>query len=210
MAKKPAPGISAQGPPAADLVLPGVVASARGIGGKANPESFDADPAGLVLLGVIASAHGIRGEVKIKSFTGNPADVGAYGALTAIDGRKLELSRLRAGKDDLVIASVAGVNDRNQAEALRGLKLYIPRARLPAPAPDEYYHADLIGLAAVDAAGAVLGSVKDVLNFGAGDILEIVPPGGGESALYAFKSGTIVSVDLAGMRIVLAPPDEAE
>jgi 16S rRNA processing protein RimM len=159
----------------------------------------------------IGAAHGIRGEVKLWSFTQEPAAVADYGPLETQDGaRRFEIESLRAAKDHFV-ARLAGVETRAAAEALRNLDLYVPRERLPAIAePDTFYHADLVGLAAVTADDSVLGTVKALHNFGAGDIIEIVPAAGGETLMLPFTAEVVPKVDLAARKIVVVPPAASE
>jgi 16S rRNA processing protein RimM len=157
----------------------------------------------------IGAAHGTTGEVRLWPFTGDPASVGRYGALDTADGRGIEIESLRPTKG-FFIARIKGVTDRNGAERLRNVDLFVPRDRLPLPAADEYYHADLIGLAAEDTHGRPLGAVIAVHDFGAGDLLEIVPPGGGETVLLPFTSAVVPKVDIPAGRIVLDPPAEIE
>ena len=159
----------------------------------------------------IGAAHGIRGEVKLWSFTEDPLAVTQYGALETEDGkRRFEIETARPAKDFLV-ARLVGVADRNAAEALRNTDLYVPRDRLPPiDEADTYYHADLVGLAAVDEAGATLGTVTAIHNFGAGDLIEIAPTAGGEPLLVVFNETTVPSVDLKAGRIVVVRPIETE
>src|ERR1700759_3372042 len=132
-----------------------------------------------VCLGQIGAAHGVRGEVRLRSFTTDPASIADYGPLETEDGRPIEIEKLRLAKDHFV-ARLAGIRDRDAASALTNVKLYVPRERLPqSQDPDEFYHADLIGLAAVDQSGRTLGTVVAVHNFGAGDLIEVKPPAGG-------------------------------
>src|SRR6185437_1508075 len=106
-----------------------------------------------------------------------------YGPLETEDGRVLEIEALRPAKDHFV-ARLSGICDRDAASALTNIKLYVPRARLPQTQdPDEFYHADLIGLAAVDPAGQTLGTVVAIYNFGAGDLIEVRPSRGGATEL---------------------------
>src|SRR5262249_13887530 len=149
-------------------------------------------------LGVIVGAKGLRGEVRIKSFTEDPADVAAYGPVSTDDGRKFTLSVTGAAKG-AVIAKVKGVADRNAAEALKGLELYVERSALP-EAEDSYYHADLIGLAAVLATGEKLGEVTAVHNFGGGDMIE-VRRDGGQNELIPFTATAVAAVDLAAGKV---------
>ncbi|MEA3151290.1 MAG: rRNA processing protein RimM, partial [Gammaproteobacteria bacterium] len=126
----------------------------------------------------IGAAHGVRGAVKLWPFTEDPLAVMDYGPLTTKDGaRQFEVTHARPAKDHLV-ATIKGVATREDAERLNGIELYIAREKLPATDEDEYYHADLIGLAAVNAANEPIGRVLAIHNFGAGDIIEIAPPSG--------------------------------
>jgi 16S rRNA processing protein RimM len=167
------------------------------------------DPADKrVCVARIGAAHGTTGEVRLWPFTADPKAVTSYGALTTADGRAIEIASVRPGKGFL-IARIAGVADRNGAERLCNLDLFIPRDRLPPAAADEYYHADLIGLAAHDRDGNALGTVIAVHNFGAGDLLEIAPARG-ETLLLPFTTEVAPEINIAAGRIVLVPPAEIE
>jgi 16S rRNA processing protein RimM len=175
----------------------------------APASALAADPADKrICVARIGAAHGTTGEVRLWSFTADPPAVANYGALTTADGRPMEIASLRSGKGFFIVR-ITGVTDRNGAERLRNLDLFIPRDRLPPPAADEYYHADLIGLAAQDRDGNALGTVIAVHNFGAGDLLEIAPARG-ESLLLPFTADVATEIDVAGGRIVLVPPVEIE
>lgn len=164
--------------------------------------------AARICVAQIGGAHGIRGEVKLKSFTADPMAVKDYGVLTSEDGSAyFTIEALRPAKGHLV-ARFRGVDDRNAAERLANIKLFIPRERLPPPAPDEFYHADLVGLAAVTGDGNELGTVVAIHDFGAGVILELQPPAGGTTTLLPFTEAFVPTIDIAGGRIVVAPPDE--
>ncbi len=169
-----------------------------------------------VLVGVAGAPQGIKGELRIKSYTGEPRDIGAYGPLSTEDGkRSLVIQSLRLLKGDMLVARVEGVNDRDAAAALTNIKLYVERSRLPPPAPDEFYHVDLIGLRAEDEDGAVLGRVKGIENHGAGDIVEIVPAAGGETLLVPFTLAFVPTIDFEAGRVVIAagaliPEDEGD
>jgi 16S rRNA processing protein RimM len=153
----------------------------------------------------LGAAHGVRGEVKLWSFTAEPAAVVDYGPFETEDGRVIEIEAVRPAKD-FFVARLKGVTDRNAVERLRNVELFVPRERLPAPTEaDEFYHADLIGLAVDDAAGTRLGSVVAVHNFGAGDLLEIRPAVGGDTVMLLFTEATVPAIDVAGGRIVVAP-----
>jgi 16S rRNA processing protein RimM len=155
-----------------------------------------------ILLGRIAGAHGIRGEVLIKAFTERPEDIAAYGPLDDGSGRPLTVGVVRVTPKG-VIARIAGVGDRNGAEALKGASLYVDRDRLPTPDDGEFYHADLIGLAAVDPHGRSLGEVVGVYNHGAGDLLELRLAETGKTELVAFTDAFVPEVDLAARRVVV-------
>src|ERR1700744_4005727 len=157
----------------------------------------------------IGAAHGVRGQVKLWTFTEDPFAVKEYGPLSTKDGsRQFEVTHVREAKDHLV-ATLKGVATRNDAERLNGIELYVSRDKLPATEDDEYYHADLIGLAAVTAADEPLGRVVAVHNFGAGDIIEIAPPRG-PTLLLAFTNAVVPTVDLAAGRVVIELPQEIE
>jgi 16S rRNA processing protein RimM len=161
-----------------------------------------------VCVGRIGAAHGVRGEVKLKSFTADPAAIARYGALETEDGaRSIRIEALRLTKD-FFVARLAGVKDRDAAERLRNLELYVPRSRLPPTEDDEFYHADLIGLAAVTCDGTTVGTVVAFHNFGAGDLLELRPTEGSATVLLPFNATTVPTVDIAGGRIVVDPPVE--
>lgn len=163
---------------------------------------------GRVCLGVVGAPHGVRGEVRIKSFTDMPAAIAHYGALEDERGeRRFTLSVVGSAKGDgMVIVKLSGIADRDRAEALRGLRLYAPRTVLPATAEDEFYHADLVGLAAQLADGSALGAVIAVHDFGAGDVIEIGRDEG-QPVLVPFTRAAVPVVDIAGGKVVIDPPD---
>ncbi|KJC61366.1 ribosome maturation factor RimM [Bradyrhizobium sp. LTSPM299] len=157
----------------------------------------------------IGAAHGVRGAVRLWTFTEDPLAVKDYGPLTTKDGaRQFEVTHARQAKDHLV-ATLKGVATREDAERLNGIELYIPRDRLPQTDDDEYYHADLIGLAAVTTTDQPLGKVIAIHNFGAGNIIEIAPPQGA-TMLLPFTNAVVPSVDLAGGRVVIELPQEVD
>jgi 16S rRNA processing protein RimM len=157
---------------------------------------------GRILLGHIAGAHGVRGEVLVKAYTQRPEDIGAYRPLDDGAGRTFEIRVVRVTAKG-VVARIAGVCDRNGAEALKGVSLYIDRERLPTPQEGEFYHADLIGLAAVDPEGRPVGEVVALYNHGAGDILEVRLAESGKTELVAFTDAFVPEVDLTGRRVVV-------
>ena len=169
-----------------------------------------AAPAGRVCVGAVVGAHGVRGDVRIKSFTQQPEDIAAYGPLENETGDKIFTLSLHRRSRGLLIGSLEGVRDRDQAEALRGVRLYVDRARLPAPEDeDEFYHADLLGLSAVDGAGNGFGRVSAVLPVGDAEILEIDPGGGRETILVPFTREHVPEIDIAAGRIVIDRLEES-
>src|SRR5712675_2166222 len=155
----------------------------------------------------IGAAHGVRGAVKLWPFTEDPLAVMDYGPLMTKDGaRQFEVTHARPAKDHLV-ATLKGVATREDAERLNGIELYVAREKLPATEEDEYYHADLIGIDAVNGASEPIGRVTAIHNFGAGDIIEIAPAHGA-TMLLPFTNAVVPSVDLAAGRVVIELPDE--
>ncbi len=159
----------------------------------------------LTCVGAIAGGFGVQGEVRLKSFCADPAAIAGYGPLVTEDGRSFGV-RLLHPIPGAFAARLTGVATREEAEALKGTRLYAPRDRLPPLGDDEFYHADLIGLSVVDTGGAVLGVVRAVLDHGAGDILEIARPGQPE-LLLPFTRAVVPTVDLAAGRLVADPPE---
>lgn len=162
-----------------------------------------------VCVARIGAAHGVRGAVRLWTFTEDPLAVKDYGPLMTKDGaRQFEVTHAREAKDHLVV-TLKGVASRDDAERLNGLELYVPRDRLPETDDGEYYHTDLIGLAAVTTTEQPLGKVIAIHNFGAGDIIEIAPPQGA-TMLLPFTNAVVPTVDLAGGRVVIDLPQEID
>lgn len=162
-----------------------------------------------ICVAQIGGAHGLRGEVKLKSFTADPMAVSGYGPLMTEDGSAtFEIEAVRPARGHLV-ARFRGVDDRNAAERLTNVRLFVPRERLPRLATDEFYHADLIGLSAVAADGAAIGTVVAIHDFGAGDILEVQPQAGGTTIMVPFTAACVPSIDIASGRLVVVPPEGA-
>jgi 16S rRNA processing protein RimM len=158
-----------------------------------------------VCLGQIGAAHGVRGEVRLRSFTADPIAIANYGPLETDSGGVVEIEALRPAKN-LFVARLAGVTDRNAAERLTNARLYVPRERLPELRDaDEFYYADLVGLAVVDRAGTQLGTVVAVHNFGAGDLIEM-QRADGQTTMLPFDAATVPEVNVAAGRIVVEPP----
>lgn len=165
--------------------------------------------AALICVAKIGAAHGVRGEVKLWPFTEDPLAVLHYGPLMTKDGaRQFEVLRAREAKDHLV-AAFKGVATRDDAARINGIELYIPRECLPDTEDDEYYHADLIGLRAIDTQQQDIGKVVAIHNFGAGDIIEISPLRG-PSLLLPFTNAVVPTVDLASGHVVIDLPREID
>lgn len=169
---------------------------------------MSAGPAKLenpVLMAVVGAAQGLRGEVRVKTFTADPLALGDYGNLRSMDGRVFEILDIREAKT-VVIVRFRGINDRNAAEALNGLELYIERDALPDDEleEDEFYYADLEGLEVYDAEGQHYGAVTGVYDFGAGDLLELKGPGK-RPVLIPFSEAAVLEIDLEGGRILVDP-----
>jgi 16S rRNA processing protein RimM len=160
-----------------------------------------------ICVGAIAGAFGVKGEVRLKSFTASPEDIAGYAPLMTEDGSRSFDVRLTGQTSGALTARLSGVTTKEQADALRGMRLYVPRERLPSLPDDEFYHADLIGLEVFDTGGTALGRVKAVLNHGAADLLEIHGPGFKSTVLLPFTREAVPTVDLATGRIVADPPE---
>jgi len=160
-----------------------------------------------VCLGAIGGAFGVKGQVRLKSFTAHPEDIATYAPLETEDGSMEFSVQIEGAITNGLAARLSGISTKEQADALRGIRLFVPRTRLPALPDDEFYHTDLIGLDVVDTGGTALGRVKAVLNHGAGDLLEIHGPGLKATVLLPFTQQAVPTVDLAAGRIVADPPE---
>jgi 16S rRNA processing protein RimM len=165
----------------------------------------------LILVGRFGAPHGIGGDLRLQSFTGVPRAIAAYKPLLDASGiRQFSIVSLRLVKGTVFVAKIAGVADRASAGTLTNAALYAPREALPDAGTEEFYLADLIGLAALTQAGEAFGNVVDVLNFGGGDILEIAPVSGGEALYLPFKKEVFPHVDLKAGCLTFVPPVEVE
>jgi 16S rRNA processing protein RimM len=160
-----------------------------------------------ICVGAIAGAFGVHGAVRLKSFTADPEAIAAYGPLTTEDGRRSFEVSLHGEIRNGFSARLSGVITKEQADALRGTRLYAPRDRLPNLPDDEFYHADLVGLPVYDPGGVEIGRVQAVLNHGATDLLELRRPGESRTVLLPFTRAVVPSVDLDAGRIVADPPE---
>ncbi|HHG89318.1 MAG TPA: ribosome maturation factor RimM [Devosia sp.] len=163
-----------------------------------------------ILVGRIGAAHGLRGQVRINSFTENPLSIADYSPLyTDRAGLKLTITKSRLAKN-VVIAKLAGIDERTSAEALNGVELFVPRSKLPpCDNEDEFLHVDLVGLQARLDTGQVLGEVTTIANFGAGDLLEVREPDG-ETKLFAFTRAVVPQVNIKEGFVLIVPPVEIE
>ncbi len=159
-----------------------------------------------ILLAQIGAAHGIKGEVRVKPF-GQPDMLDQYGKLETGTGTTLKIKRMRPQKNQLVV-KFEGVNTRDQAEALNGVELFVDRGKLPEPDQDEFYVSDLVGLKVINRDGGAIGTVRDVPNFGAEDMLEIEPVGGGGTFYWPFTQAVVPEIDFAGGVLIAVPPVE--
>ncbi|MFO7920078.1 ribosome maturation factor RimM [Rhodobacteraceae bacterium W635] len=160
-----------------------------------------------VCVGAITGAFGVRGEVRVKSFCADPAAIGDYGPLSDADNRRaFTLTITRPVKGGFAVR-LSGVKTKEEADALKGTRLYAARDALPALPDDEFYQADLVGLAVVDTGGVARGQVHAVLNHGAGDLLEVRRKGQSATTLVPFTKEIVPTVDLSSGQIVVDPPD---
>jgi 16S rRNA processing protein RimM len=164
-------------------------------------------PKDQVVVARIGGAHGIKGEVRVTAFTADPTDVARYAPLTAADGRVFAIDAVRPNPSapQTLIVRFKDIADRDAAEALNGTELSVPRSALGQPADEEYFHADLIGLAAFGRDGAPIGTVIAVHNYGAGDLIEVAPPRG-NAILVPFTRAAVPEIDVPNGRIVVDPP----
>jgi len=161
-----------------------------------------------ILLGVVIGARGLAGELRVKCFTQSPDAIAAYGPLHAKDGRAFVIERAKASAPDEALVALKGVVDRAGAETLKGVELYVPRSALPETDAREFYHADLVGLRAVDEADRFLGTVSAIHNYGAGDVIEIAREEGGH-LLLPFSKDFVPVVNVADGIVVISNPEDA-
>lgn len=159
-----------------------------------------------ILMARIGAAHGIRGEVRVKPFGNDPLSFADYGALVTSDGDIFEVERARVQKT-VVVTKFEGIDDRNQAEALNGVDLYIFRDQLPPPNEDEFYHTDLAGLLVFNTSGDDIGKIATVQDFGAGDLLEIRPKRG-RTFYVPFTKAFVPQVDFDAGKVIVDLPDD--
>lgn len=169
--------------------------------------SPDSATPGWILLGVIGRPRGVRGALWVRSHTADPASIAAYGPLTdRKTGRRFTLTVDSVGKGKVAVR-IAGIEDRDAAGALAGTELWVPRDRLPAPDPEEFYHADLVGLEALGPKGERLGRVAGVYASAGIDVLDIACPDGRIVAV-PFTRACVPEVDVSRGLVRLDPPEE--
>ena len=160
-----------------------------------------------IVVGSLGGAFGVHGEVRLKSFCADPAAIADYTPLFTEDGRNFAQLVLTGQQKNGFTARLDGVITKEDADALRNVKLLADRAQMPSLPDDEYYYTDLIGLDVLDSGGEKLGTVKNVMDHGAGDLLEVQVPGGSDTVLLPFTQAAVPTVDLASGRIIADPPD---
>ncbi|MBM7066234.1 ribosome maturation factor RimM [Actibacterium sp. 188UL27-1] len=161
----------------------------------------------LICVAAIAGSYGVRGEARLKSFCAIPEDVANYGALTSEDGAKSYTLTITRKVKNGFSARLSGVNTKEEADALKGLRLYADRSVLPDLPDDEFYHTDLIGLEVLDTGGISLGKIRAVHDHGAGDLLEVFGPGLKSTVLLPFTREIVPTVDLTTGRVIADPPE---
>lgn len=164
---------------------------------------------GDILLGVVVGPQGLAGDVRVKTFTEAPERLADYGPLRTAAGRVLEITATRMVKADTIVVRFKGVNDRSAAEALASTKLFVTRDALPETEADEFYHADLVGLRAQDHEGRVLGEIRAIHNFGAGDVIEILRDDK-STLLLPFSKEFVPQIDLANGYVMISEPVDVE
>lgn len=161
----------------------------------------------MVLVGAIAGAFGVKGEVRLKSFTSEPEDIASYGPLFTEDGSQSFQVRLSGRLKNALSARLSGISSKEQADRMKGMKLFVPREAFPQLPDDEFYHADLIGLSVYDTGGGEIGAVKAVLNHGATDLLELRLTVSNETALLPFTRDYVPTVDMVARKLIIDPPN---
>ncbi|WP_438955075.1 ribosome maturation factor RimM [Cognatiyoonia sp.] len=160
-----------------------------------------------IVVGSLGGAFGVQGEVRLKSFCADPGAIADYTPLFTEDGRQFVQLVLTGQQKNGFTARLDGVVTKEDADALRNTKLYADRSQMPSLPDDEYYYSDLIGLDVLDTGGKSLGTVKNVMDHGAGDLLEILVPGAPDTVLLPFTQAAVPTVDLASGRLIADPPE---
>ena len=160
-----------------------------------------------VIVGTIGGAFGVQGEVRLKSFCADPQAIADYAPLYTEHGKVFAQLVLTGQLKNGFTARIDGVISKEDADLLRNVDIYADRAVMPSLPDDEYYYTDLMGLTVVDTGGTILGTVKNVMDHGAGDLLEVIMPGQSDTILLPFTKAAVPTVDLTAKRIVADPPE---
>jgi 16S rRNA processing protein RimM len=155
----------------------------------------------------IRTAHGIRGLLKIAIYLENPKDIENYNPVQGSDGKKYTVILKNAVKGEW-LAEVNGIADRNQAELLRGIELFIDRDQLPETDGDEIYLEDLVGCEAINSEGHKIGDIISVDNFGASDLIEIKPIDGSKTYYLPIAEPYVQDIDVEQKIVVVEPAAE--
>lgn len=165
----------------------------------------------LIEVGRVAGAFGVRGEVRITAYTEDPLALAGFSQLKRQDGSHALTILQARGEKGAIVGRAKEIATKEEADALRGLRLYVDRAAFPQPDEDEFYLTDLIGLSVRKVgSGETLGVVKSVQNFGASDMLEIEPEGGGPTWYLPFTRAAVPDVKIAEGVVLADPPEESE
>lgn len=162
-----------------------------------------------ICVGAFSGSYGVNGEVRLKSFCADPEAIADYTPLLTADGKRSFGITLTRSIKGALVAKVDGIANKEDADTLKGIRLFTDRSQLPALPDDEFYHADLIGLTVLDTGGTVLGKVHAVQNHGASDLLEIMVEGSSATILLPFTNEVVPTVDLTAGRIIVDPPEGA-
>lgn len=160
-----------------------------------------------ILIGKITTAHGIKGYVKVRSFAEDETLLETGTVYTSEEGPKTISLKLKNQMKDFWLAEVNGVSDRNVAETLRGTELYIDRETLPEADDDEYYVEDMKGLKVVDGQGNEIGTILDIVNYGASDLIDIRPSNGGQTFYVPFTDEIVLDVDFEKETVTVELPE---
>ena len=169
-------------------------------------------------IGVITATHGIKGEVKVRSVNQNPLDLDQYGTVENADASKKFSIKVVGLVSTNARVKIAGVTTRNDAEALIGTELYVPRSALPELDEEEFYLSDLIGLdVCLKTPDKKIGKVAAFQNFGAGDIIEIKLKGQKETEMLPFTKDYVPTINIdegyiivSSATMIFAADDEVE
>ncbi|MCY3878204.1 MAG: ribosome maturation factor RimM [Rhodobacteraceae bacterium] len=161
----------------------------------------------LICVGTILGAFGVSGQVRLRSHCEIPEAIADYGTLSTQDNARHFDIRIFGNRKNFLIAEVKNLQSREEAEQLKGTRLFADRARFPETGEDEFYHADIIGLSVYDQFGSHRGEIRSVENYGAGDLLEIESANGTE--LIPFTREAVPDIDIGQGRAVVEFADQS-